>query len=93
MASKTHHLSILIVSLSSFSSGLRDNLNSFMIGSLLYRNCHIDLYHKSMNWFLYDGDLRHERYNPKIKIPYLPSQKPVSIPGGIITLGHHFDVA
>ena len=30
---------------------------------LLYRNQAIDLLWKSMDWFLYDNDLRHERVN------------------------------
>ena len=29
--------------------------------SLSYRNQSIDLFYKSMDWFLYDRDLRHER--------------------------------
>ena len=32
--------------------------------SLSYRNQSIDLICKSMDWFLYDRDLRHERVNP-----------------------------
>ena len=31
---------------------------------LSYRNQSIDLFCKSMDWFLYDNDLRHERVNP-----------------------------
>ena len=31
--------------------------------SLLYRNQSIDLQNKSMNWFLYDRNFRHERVN------------------------------
>ena len=31
---------------------------------LLYRNPSMDLQSKSMDWFLYDNDLRHERVNP-----------------------------
>ena len=34
--------------------------NSFMIESLSYRNQSTDLLYKSMNWFLYDRDLRNE---------------------------------
>ena len=30
---------------------------------LSYRNQYIDLWSKSMDWFLYDNDLRHERVN------------------------------
>ena len=30
---------------------------------LSYRNQPIDLLHKSVDWFLYDNDLRHERVN------------------------------
>ena len=37
--------------------------NSFMIEFPLYRNHSIDLQSRSMNWFLYDRDLRHERVN------------------------------
>ena len=35
--------------------------NSFMTGALLYRNQSIDLQKKSMDWFLYDNGLSHER--------------------------------
>ena len=35
--------------------------NSFMTETLLYRNHSIDMQSKSMYWFLYDKDLRHER--------------------------------
>ena len=31
---------------------------------LSYRNQSIDLLRKSMDWFLYDNDLRHERVEP-----------------------------
>ena len=31
--------------------------------SLLYRNQFIDLQNKSMDWFLYDKNLRHEKVN------------------------------
>ena len=33
--------------------------------SLSYRNQSIDLRSKSMDWFLYDRDLRHERVKAK----------------------------
>ena len=36
-------------------------LESFMQRSLLYRNQFIDLQKKSMDWFLYDKNLPHER--------------------------------
>ena len=36
-------------------------LNSYMTGLLSYRNQSIDLLCKSMDWFLYDNGLRHER--------------------------------
>ena len=36
-------------------------VNFFMTQSLSYRNQFIDLLFKSMDWFLYDRDLRHER--------------------------------
>ena len=35
--------------------------NPFMTGPLSYRNQSIDLQSKSLNWFLYDNGLRHER--------------------------------
>ena len=35
--------------------------------SLLYRNRSIDLLCKSMDWFLYDKDRRHERVKEKLK--------------------------
>ena len=37
--------------------------NSSWRRSLSYRNQLIDLLWKSMDWFLYDGNLRHERVN------------------------------
>ena len=37
------------------------SINSFMNRSLAYRNQSIDLQSKSVNWFLYDRDLCHER--------------------------------
>ena len=36
-----------------------------MTGPLSYRNQSIDLLHKSMEWFLYDNGLRHERVKAK----------------------------
>ena len=38
-------------------------LDSFMTEVMLYRNQYIDLERKSMDWFLYDSDIRHERVN------------------------------
>ena len=38
-------------------------VNSFMTDPLSYRNQSIDLLCKSMDCFLYDNDLRHERVN------------------------------
>ena len=38
-------------------------VNSFMTEALSYRNQSIDLMRKSMDWFLYDNGLRHERVN------------------------------
>ena len=40
-------------------------LNSFMTESLSNRNQSIDLQSKSMDWFLYDRDLRHEKVNTR----------------------------
>ena len=39
-------------------------------GPLLYRNQSIDLQSKSMDWFLYDNDLRHERVKIKNLYPF-----------------------
>ena len=36
------------------------HFNSFMTEALSYRNQSIDLFCKSMDWFLYDNGLRHE---------------------------------
>ena len=42
----------------------QDQINSFMAEvPIIYRNQPIDLQSKSMGWFLYDRDLRHERVN------------------------------
>ena len=41
----------------------RISLNVSRRRSLSYRNESIDLQNKSMDWFLYDKDLRHERVN------------------------------
>ena len=41
--------------------------------SLLYRNQFIGLQWKSMGWYLYDRDLRHERVNPSCHFPYIKS--------------------
>ena len=42
----------------------QDQINSFMAEvPIIYRNQSIDLQSKSMGWFLYDRDLRHERVN------------------------------
>ena len=41
----------------------RVNFNSFMTEVQPQRNQSIDFLCKSMNWFLYDRDLRHERVN------------------------------
>ena len=38
-------------------------INSFMTGPLSYRNQSIDLLCKSVDWFLYDNGLHHERVN------------------------------
>ena len=40
---------------------LRFYFNSFMTGTLSYKNQSIDLQSKSIDWFLYDNGLRHER--------------------------------
>ena len=50
--------------------------------SLSYRNQSIDLQSKSMNWFLYDRDLRHERVNTFLWISkiWLSDQFPPYVP-------------
>ena len=40
-------------------------------GPLSYRNQPIDLLCKSMDWFLYDMDLRHERVKKELINPFL----------------------
>ena len=42
---------------------MKSVLNLSWRRSLLYRNQSIDLQNKSMDWFLYDKNLRHERVN------------------------------
>ena len=42
-------------------STIPHSLKSLMTGSLSYRNQSTDLHSKTMNWFLYDMELRHER--------------------------------
>ena len=39
-------------------------LNSFMTKAVSYRNQFTDLHSKSVDWFLYNDGLRHERVNP-----------------------------
>ena len=41
-----------------------------MTESLSYKNQSIDFQCKSMDWFLYDRDLRHERVNGTLKLLY-----------------------
>ena len=41
-------------------------INSFMTEISIYRDQSIDLQSKSVDWFLYDRDLRHERVNGTI---------------------------
>ena len=48
--------------------------------SLLYRNQSIDLQIKSMDWFLYDGDLRHKRVNELHKNTKTPAASVDVIP-------------
>ena len=43
-------------------------INSFMTKVLSYRSQSIDLHSKSVDWLLYDRDLRHERVNQQFKI-------------------------
>ena len=46
---------------------MRDkSLKSFMTEPLSYRNQSIDLLCKSVDWFLYDNGLRHERVKRNI---------------------------
>ena len=46
--------------------------------SLSYRNQSIDLQSKSMDWFLYDRDLRHERVNEYWQFPPVADSKQTS---------------
>ena len=43
-------------------------VNSFMTEAVSYRNQSTDLLHISMDWFLYDNDLRHERVKKKLEL-------------------------
>ena len=45
-------------------------INFFMTEAVIYTNQSIDLLYKSMDWFLYDNGLRHER----AKLLLVPSQ-------------------
>ena len=57
---------ITMLSLNPFHTSPRNKillLNSFMTEAVSYTNQSIDMQSKSMDWFLYDGDLRHERVN------------------------------
>ena len=49
--------------LDTFISEINFRFSSFMTESLSCRNHSIDLQSKSMDWFLYGRDLRHERVN------------------------------
>ena len=60
-------LCVIVIKRISF---FRDNLHTFPLTLLWrrllsYRNQFIDLRSKSMDWFLYDNGLRHERVNTK----------------------------
>ena len=44
-------------------------LNSFMMEVPTYRNQPIDLQSKSVDWFLYDRDLRYEKVNQYLNFP------------------------
>ena len=50
-------------------------INSFMTESLSYRNLSVDLLSKSMDWFLYDKDLRHEK---RVKQNYESEKEQIS---------------
>ena len=56
------HLSIYSI-LKFFWTNLVTKLTLSWRGSLSYRNQSIDLQSKSVDWFLYDNGLRHERVN------------------------------
>ena len=51
-------------------------LNSFTTGFLSYRNQSINVLCKSMDWFLYDSDLRQERVNTTTAIYDIYFNKP-----------------
>ena len=62
--------------LNNFFSSFFSSLTLSWRRSLSYRNHSIDLQSKSMDWILYDGDLRHERVK-NLKIPeYYVHDKP-----------------
>ena len=63
-------------------------INYFMKEDLSYRNQSINLLCKSIDWFLYDRDVRHERVNSTFTVfapnEYLQTQKKI---WGFIDLG------
>ena len=50
----------ILIQQNAWTHGLFD-FNSFMTEAVSYRNQSIDLLLKSLDWFLYDNGLRHER--------------------------------
>ena len=53
----------------------RNCVTSFMVEGLSYRKRSIDLLCKSMDWFLYARDLRHERFKLHAKLTELKAIK------------------
>ena len=43
-------------------------VNAFMTEALLYRNQSIDLFRKSIDWFLYDNGFRQERFHSNFNL-------------------------
>ena len=60
---KTGNYALQHVRTDSWCMWMKSVLNLSWRRSLLYKNQSIDLLNKSMDWFLYDKNLRHERVN------------------------------
>ena len=58
-----HRAKALKASVKEFTVFVVTNINSFMTGSLSYKNQFIDFLCKSTDWFLCDRDLLYERVN------------------------------
>ena len=61
-----YNSNIYRIIISSFSFCMTAPLTLSWRGPLSYRNHSIDLFYKTMDWFLYDNGLRHERVKLQI---------------------------